>query len=282
MKIIFTSALIATSFLIGCKKETVAEPANTLTEEIKDCGCNSSEQAYVEQAGEYSAGYLYGTEPIQYQTINGDKVLEGDIIVNDLITDEPINPKAPLTAAWISGGKWPNATVYYKINSSVSGRTSYINSAMAMWKSIGVKFLPRTTQSNYVEFTTGSGCSSSIGMVGGHQYIKISSACATGNIAHEIGHALGLRHEQSRSDRNSYLTVNYVNIQSGYSGNFGTYSGSSYGTSLDFNSIMMYGSYSFSKNGQPTMVKKNGGTWNGQRSYLNTSDKVAIKARYGL
>jgi hypothetical protein len=61
---------------------------------------------------------------------------------------------------------------------------------------------------------------------------------------HEISHALGLAYEQPRSDRYSYVTINYSNIPSDNHDNFNK-SGSinaNYG-SYDYDSIMHYGAY---------------------------------------
>ena len=50
---------------------------------------------------------------------------------------------------------------------------------------------------------------------------------------------------------------------------------------LDFNSIMMYSSYAFSKNGQRTIVRKNGGPgYNVQRSGLSPDDIKGINVLY--
>ena len=80
-------------------------------------------------------------------------------------------------------------------------------------------------------------CSSSLGRIGGRQVISVGSAgteytdmsccnptpygsnvtitCTKGNILHQIGHALGLYHEHSRPDRDSYITVVLENVMPG-------------------------------------------------------------------
>lgn len=60
-------------------------------------------------------------------------------------------------------------------------------------------------------------------MIGGAQRISLDSSCfrctasgcTPGSVIHEFLHALGFHHEQSRTDRDEYVTVNYDNIQPG-------------------------------------------------------------------
>ena len=59
-------------------------------------------------------------------------------------------------------------------------------------------------------------CSSQLGMVGGRQDISIGAGCEVkGIVQHEIFHALGRIHEQSRTDRDKYVRINKNNIETG-------------------------------------------------------------------
>ena len=61
-------------------------------------------------------------------------------------------------------------------------------------------------------------------------------------VAHEIGHCLGWHHEQSRPDRDNYVTVKFENILPDKESNFAKYEVDTYGVPYDVVSIMHYGS----------------------------------------
>lgn len=57
-------------------------------------------------------------------------------------------------------------------------------------------------------------------------------------------HAMGLYHEHTRPDRDSYVYINTSNIQPGALNNFDiTTAGNVFSTAYDYRSVMHYGKY---------------------------------------
>lgn len=286
--------LPALALFASCSKDPVDELG---TENITDpttevAASDEMTEAATPNPGSVSDVY-YAGQKLTVENFNGDYVYEGDIVLpSDMVSNQEVKvvyEKGETPSANKSVGRtsdrWPNNTVYYAIDPNLDNKAR-VTDAIKHWESnTNVNFVERTSQSNYIYFVSGSGCSSYIGMVGGKQNITLASSCSTGNAIHEIGHSLGLWHEQSRVDRENFITINYNNIQSGREHNFQTYAqqgfdGAEFTSSLDFGSIMMYGSYSFSSNGQPTIVKKDGSTFNIQRNGLSSGDKTGINNMY--
>src|SRR5258708_37889036 len=111
--------------------------------------------------------------------------------------------------------RWPGGVIPYIIDSNIP-RPDRINAAILQWMDLTpIRLVPRTNQSNYVRFVRENSdglCFSSIGMIGGEQKIRTDDQCATGTLAHEIGHAVGLWHEHSRRDRDRVVKVHFQNI----------------------------------------------------------------------
>lgn len=278
------------AFLTSCSQdESINEIANESNAmEVQD---DFTEIAFPDQEGNWSDVYLYGRK-LPVEEIGGKFVYQGDIFLpENQVSRTPQNLilQAGEDAASKSVGRtrflWPENIVFYSIDPSLPSQQRVLD-AIAHWESnTAVRFVERTDQSNYVYFTPGSGCSSYVGMVGGKQYITLADACSTGNAIHEIGHSLGLWHEQSRADRDEVITIHYDNIVSGREYNFYTYEesgwdGAEYTSSLDLGSIMMYSSYSFSANGQPTITRKDGSTFRAQRSGLSAGDIEGVNTLY--
>ena len=155
------------------------------------------------------------------------------------------------------------------------------NAAKAHWEAqTNVEFKVRTNEADYVQVIKGSGCYSYIGRIGGRQDLSIGSGCSTGNAIHEIGHAIGMYQEHTRTDRDNDVVVLFQNITAGYEHNFYICNNCTANGALDFGSIMMYGSYSFSKNNQPTITKIDGSTFNVQRNALSANDIGIVATKY--
>ena len=75
---------------------------------------------------------------------------------------------------------------------------------------------------------------------------------------HELMHAAGFWHEQSRADRDEFISVQWDNIKSGMEFNFLKYDLRKIdhlGAEYDTCSVMHYGAYAFAKVGPAKIVK---------------------------
>lgn len=266
------------------------------------CGSESAapgarvEQAFPGESGPVQTALIAtsrGPREVTFQRIRGERVLEGDILLapGQLLAEGAPESTHSAQGASIHGSyRWPLGRIPYVFRSDLPAATqAEVNAAITHWhQRTSIRLVPRTTEANYVIFQPGSGCSSYVGVVGGAQAITLEAACDTGSAIHEIGHAAGLWHEQSRADRDAYVNILWQNVQPGMEHNFRTYreqgwtgywEGSDLGA-YDLGSIMHYPSWAFSVNGQPTLTTKSGGWIEGQRSGLSAGDVAAVEELY--
>uniref|UniRef100_A0A8C0W157 Meprin A subunit n=1 Tax=Castor canadensis TaxID=51338 RepID=A0A8C0W157_CASCN len=150
-----------------------------------------------------------------------------------------------------------------------------------------VDFKPYEGESSYIIFQQFSGCWSWVGDQHMGQNLSIGLGCDyKAIIEHEILHALGFYHEQSRSDRDDYVNIWWDEIISGYKHNFDTYDDSfitDLNTPYDYESLMHYAPFSFNKNqSSPTITAKipEFGSIIGQRLDFSAIDLERLNRMY--
>ncbi|XP_051919984.1 high choriolytic enzyme 1-like [Hippocampus zosterae] len=158
---------------------------------------------------------------------------------------------------------WPKAAdgfvyVPYRISGVYSGRErrTIVNGLRSFAASTCVRFTPLNGQRDFVDIQSLSGCYSFVGRRGRGQVVSLSrQGCVFRQvIQHELLHALGFNHEQTRSDRDRHVRILLENVISGMESNFRRLNTRNLGTPYDYTSVMHYGRFAFSKNGQPTII----------------------------
>ncbi|MCS6902184.1 MAG: M12 family metallopeptidase [Myxococcales bacterium] len=244
--------------------------------------------------------YLAGStlqRMVSFEVVDGMAVLDGDILLGPA-TFVPFRYGAPrfasrgdtfsAVARSSRSDLWTNSEMPYVIESSVGPeKTEWINWAIQHIASqTPLRFRPATsTDQDHVFFRdsgSSSGCYSYLGRIGGPQEIQVGGCGVRGSVVHEILHAAGFYHEQSRGDRDDYVVINWNEIDPAHRSNFEIRSqrGQDIGT-YDYSSIMHYSARAFSISGNPTIVPKTPGVSIGQREGLSPLDRAALQQLYG-
>uniref|UniRef100_A0AAY4EBW1 Metalloendopeptidase n=1 Tax=Denticeps clupeoides TaxID=299321 RepID=A0AAY4EBW1_9TELE len=148
-----------------------------------------------------------------------------------------------------------------------------------------IRFVPRTTQTDYLSIESKNGCYSSLGRQGGQQTVSLNTnGCIyNGVIQHELNHALGFYHEHTRSDRDQHVTINYANIVPGMAYNFDKQNTNNQNTPYDYSSVMHYAKDAFTiQYGLDTITPiPDSSVPIGQRVDLSSIDILRINKLYG-
>ena len=261
-----------------------------------------------------------------YEVIDGLAIYQGDIILGT--AEELELARAALTTASaldtqsvikddgascrvlevnlcpFRSARWPNGVLPFVIEESsytaselVSVRALMQQAAEHYRENTGIRIIPRTDQRNFVSVekpSDGGICGSSrLGVQGGKQILRLSPTTTLGCTVHELGHALGISHEQTREDRDSFVRIQSGNIPSNRAHNFDKAPSNvftDYGE-YDFDSIMHYRAAAFS-NASNCPTNRNSCsivptdptidiTRLGQRAGLSLGDRSALCEVYG-
>jgi Astacin (Peptidase family M12A) len=176
--------------------------------------------------------------PITYEQIGGLKILDKDT----LLSSQVVNGRAAVDR-FITSQPWTNGEIPVVINSDIPDKKRIYNALAYVQSVTPITFKPVSVTENgeildshYLRFVIApafdDSCYTFLGMVSTQdpiftnprdpyypdgkyhgQPIQVASWCGKASLVHEIGHDLGLWHEQKRCDRDQYLEIIWSNIK---------------------------------------------------------------------
>ncbi len=228
-----------------------------------------------------------GLHPLRWAERDGRGIFEGDIILGDAV--ELATQRGHTIDR--TGDTWNGAVVPYEIDPALPDPDRVRQGMIAWERHTAVRFVPRTTERDYVEFVPGTGCSSSVGRTGRRQEVLLAPGCGRLSVMHELGHVVGLYHEHTRRDRDAHVQVLADCIDPAEAFNFDTrWWFSTIVGAYDADSVMHYGSSAFVDrtstlpDGTPcssSMLRNDGSLIDDLTWVFSAGDLAAVDSLYG-
>ena len=201
-------------------------------------------------------------------------VLNGDIVVYDYAVQSTMSYSRNDESHTFGKDdlyRWPNATVPVVLDNSVYQADYYltIKSALDFFNfNTGIIFKEHTNEEEWLVITCvdadakGRGGYTQVGRQrrGSNILRLVKGGFNKGTVLHELMHTLGFFHEQARTDRDNFISIQWANIPDDNTSDFQVEGDGTAHGGYDYCSIMQYPSMAFSKNGQQTIVCKTNGS----------------------
>lgn len=188
---------------------------------------------------------------------------------------------------------WPGGIIPYDDSELHPEKKLWVRRAMDIWENVTcLHFVPCNVDCGWhIVYKNVSRCSSLVGRNYEFQPVNLGGCTRFGSYLHELGHAAGMWHEQSRPDRDSYVRIYFERITSTKHFNFWKRRDTMIdyqGTGYDYGSIMHYFDSAFNNCDDCTTIDvineteyiRQGSPTLGQRHILSESDITQMNHLY--
>ncbi|XP_036928736.1 meprin A subunit beta-like isoform X1 [Acanthopagrus latus] len=235
-----------------------------------------------------SSAFTINPDELEIGEIGGEKNIT-DINNESSLPDDILEPPNLQRSAIIDEDRlWTSPVPYVLDNDLEMNAKGVILKAMEQFRLKScIDFKPKDSEDYYISVQKLGGCFSYIGkQLPNGQTLSIGRFCdEISTVEHEILHALGFFHEQSRYDRDDFVTILFKNIKEGFENNFRLVDKSrstTNGVPYDYWSVMHYNQYAFNNGSEKTIITKDPSFQDviGQRLEMSPSDVLELNRLY--